>query len=103
MTIDFLPVFRGSSDVEPNALDHVAHKATAVPVGLGRWHLALCIRAAYLQRQRSGLRRGDLRTPLAQAVRALITAQGGRLPAAPVVGRQLYRRHATIDAARTTP
>jgi hypothetical protein len=38
MAIDFLSVVRGSSDVEPNALDHVAHKATAIPVRLGRLH-----------------------------------------------------------------
>src|SRR5437016_7963229 len=35
VAMDFLPVvFRGSSDRELNALDHVAHEAAAVPVRL---------------------------------------------------------------------
>src|SRR6516164_1551218 len=87
---DFLPCRPRSGDFKLNGLDHVAHEATAVPVWLGRLDLTLRIDAAHLQAQHSGLRRRDLRTPLAKAVRALVAAQRGRLPVASAVGRQLY-------------
>src|SRR6516162_11593607 len=91
MAMNTLPiVVRDSSHLELNGLDHVAHKAAAVPVWLGRLDLTLRIDAAHLQAQHSGLRRRDLRTPLAKAVRALVAVQRGRLPVASAVGRQLY-------------
>src|SRR5262249_38929483 len=92
----------GSSDGELNALDHVAHEAATVPVRLRWLHFAVCIPASHLQLQCSGLRRPDLRSPLAKAVAALIRPQVGRLPAAPVGSGEVYERNTAVAAEGDT-
>src|SRR5260370_29031319 len=87
-----------SGDLEPKALDHVAHEAPAVPIRLGRLDLALRIGAAQLQAQRSRCRRRYLRALLAKAVAALVAPERGPLPALSAIDRQLHLRDAAIAA-----